>query len=40
MKTIKLTSMFEIKHPVIQASMYLVSNIDMVIEVMKSGITR
>lgn len=34
----KLTQLLNIKHPIIQAPMFLVSNIDMVSEAMKSGI--
>ena len=37
MKT-KLTELFNIKYPIIQAPMFLVSNTAMVIEAMKSGI--
>lgn len=33
-----LTDLLEIKHPIIQAPMFLVSNVDMVTEAMKSGI--
>ncbi len=38
MKTTKLTTMLQIKYPIIQAPMFLVSNTAMVIEAMKSGI--
>lgn len=34
----KLTQLLNIKHPIIQAPMFLVSNTDMVIEAMKGGI--
>ncbi|WP_299547719.1 nitronate monooxygenase [Seonamhaeicola sp.] len=34
----KLTELLSIKHPIIQAPMFLVSNVDMVTEAMKSGI--
>ena len=34
----KLTELLKIKHPIIQAPMFLVSNTKMVIEAMKSGI--
>lgn len=34
----KLTQLLNIKHPVIQAPMFLVSNVDMVTEAMKGGI--
>ena len=36
--TTKLTQLLNIKHPIIQAPMFLVSNTAMVIEAMKSGI--
>ena len=38
MNTPKLTELLKIKHPIIQAPMFLVSNTTMVIEAMKSGI--
>ena len=38
MNTIKLTQLLNIKHPIIKAPMFLVSNTAMVIEAMKSGI--
>lgn len=38
MKPTKLTQLLKIKYPIIQAPMFLVSNTDMVIEAMKSGI--
>src|SRR5690606_14280552 len=34
----KLTQLLKIKHPIIQAPMFLVSNTNMVIEAMKEGI--
>ncbi len=37
--TTKLTQLLNIKHPIIQAPMFLVSNTAMVIEAMKSGIS-
>ncbi|TWO33066.1 nitronate monooxygenase [Seonamhaeicola sediminis] len=36
--SIKLTELLKINHPIIQAPMFLVSNVDMVTEAMKSGI--
>ena len=36
--TTKLTELLNIKHPIIQAPMFLVSNTAMVIEAMKGGI--
>ncbi|APY12533.1 2-nitropropane dioxygenase [Seonamhaeicola sp. S2-3] len=36
--SIALTELLKIKHPIIQAPMFLVSNVDMVTEAMKSGI--
>lgn len=38
MNTLKLTDLLQIKYPIIQAPMFLVSNTKMVIEAMKSGI--
>ena len=38
MKTTKLSQLLNIKYPIIQAPMFLVSNTSMVIEAMKSGI--
>lgn len=38
MKPTKLAQLLKIKYPIIQAPMFLVSNTDMVIEAMKSGI--
>jgi len=38
MNSIKLTQLLNIKHPIIQAPMFLVSNTAMVIQAMKSGI--
>ena len=38
MKASKLCDLLDIKYPVIQAPMFLVSNTAMVIEAMKSGI--
>lgn len=38
MKTTKLTEILNIKHPIIMAPMFLVSNTAMVVEAMKSGI--
>ncbi|ALJ06590.1 2-nitropropane dioxygenase [Pseudalgibacter alginicilyticus] len=36
--TTTLTALLKIKYPIIQAPMFLVSNVDMVVEAMKSGI--
>ncbi len=38
MNTLKLTDLLQIKYPIIQAPMFLVSNTKMVVEAMKSGI--
>ena len=38
MKSVKLTQLLNITHPIIQAPMFLVSNTSMVIEAMKSGV--
>ena len=38
MKSTKLTELLQIKYPIIQAPMFLVSNTSLVIEAMKGGI--
>lgn len=38
MQTAKLTGLLQIKYPIIQAPMFLVSNVAMVVEAMKAGI--